>query len=69
VSLLGLLSPVVATFTGWLVLDQTLTRVQLLGVLLVGTALVVGQRTPNRGAAVPLVRLQELIADPDRAAA
>ena len=69
VSLLGLLSPVVATFTGWLVLDQTLTRVQLLGVLLVGTALVVGQRTPNRGAAVPPVRLQELIADPDRAAA
>jgi len=38
-------------------------------VLLVGTALVVGQRTPNRGAAVPPVRLQELIADPDRAAA
>lgn len=44
VSLLGLLSPVVATTAGILVLDQALTPVQLLGAALVLTALWVGQR-------------------------
>lgn len=45
VSLLGLLSPVVATAAGWLVLDQTLTGSQLAGAALVLTALWIGQRS------------------------
>ncbi len=49
VSLLGLLSPVVATTAGWLVLDQTLTPVQAAGATLVLGALRLGQRPP-RGA-------------------
>jgi len=49
VSLLGLLSPVVATTAGWLVLDQTLTPVQAAGAALVLGALWLGQRPP-RGA-------------------
>jgi len=49
VSLLGLLSPVVATVTGWLVLDQHLTPVQLGGAALVLGALWLGQQTrPTR---------------------
>jgi probable blue pigment (indigoidine) exporter len=44
VSLLGLFSPLVATVTGWLVLDQTLTPVQLAGATLVLGALWTGQR-------------------------
>jgi len=49
VSLLGLVSPVVATVAGWLVLDQTMTATQVLGAALVATALVVGQRRPRDG--------------------
>jgi len=49
VSLLGLLSPVVATSAGWLVLGQTLTPVQAVGATLVLGALWLGQRPP-RGA-------------------
>ena len=44
VSQLGLLSPVVATTVGWLVLDQRLTVVQLFGAFVVLTALHLGQR-------------------------
>lgn len=47
VSLLGLLSPVVATAAGWAVLGQTLTWAQALGALVVAGALVVGQ-LPSR---------------------
>lgn len=43
VTLLGLLSPVVATALGWLVLGQTLTLGQLLGALVVLAALVTAQ--------------------------
>ncbi|HET9555793.1 MAG TPA: EamA family transporter [Actinomycetota bacterium] len=45
VSLLGLLSPIVATVTGWLVLDQGLTPVQLGGAAIVLGALWLGQQT------------------------
>lgn len=51
VSILGLLSPVVATVTGWTVLDQDLTWAQALGALVVATALLAGQlpaRAPSR---------------------
>jgi probable blue pigment (indigoidine) exporter len=47
VSFLGLLSPVVAAAAGWLVLDQSLTGWQLLGVGLALGSLVAAQRTPT----------------------
>ncbi|MCB0954886.1 MAG: EamA family transporter [Ilumatobacter sp.] len=53
VSLLGLLSPVVATTAGIVVLDQTLAPVQLAGAALVLTALWVGQRPPQATAPDP----------------
>ena len=43
VTFLGLLSPLVATLLGWLALDQQLTPIQLLGALVVLTALVTAQ--------------------------
>jgi probable blue pigment (indigoidine) exporter len=43
VSILGLLSPVVAALTGWLVLDQVLTLGQLAGLTLVVVAVLLGQ--------------------------
>lgn len=46
VTLLGLLSPVVATALGWLILDQTLTFGQLLGAIAVLAALVIAQVRP-----------------------
>ncbi|MEU6785434.1 EamA family transporter [Nonomuraea angiospora] len=48
VTFLGLLSPVVATALGWLVLGQELTAAQALGALVVLAALVVAQRQPAR---------------------
>jgi probable blue pigment (indigoidine) exporter len=49
VSLLGLMSPIVATVAGLVVLHQTLTPAQLLGAALVLTAIWVGQRpAPTR---------------------
>ena len=50
VSLLGLLSPVVATLVGWLVSHQTLTPAQLAGGAIVLLAICIGQR-PSRGTA------------------
>lgn len=47
VSLLGLASPVVATIAGFVVLDQTLTAAQAFGVVLVLTAITLGQRPPR----------------------
>jgi probable blue pigment (indigoidine) exporter len=50
VTFLGLLSPVVATLLGWLVLDQRLTAAQVLGGLIVLTALLTAQlkkKTPR----------------------
>jgi probable blue pigment (indigoidine) exporter len=46
VSVLGLLSPVVATATGWLVLHQALTPAQVTGAGLVLLAVWSGQRVP-----------------------
>ena len=43
VSLLGLLSPVVATVVGWAVVGESLTTAQLVGVVIVLGAVVVGQ--------------------------
>lgn len=58
VSLLGVLSPIVAVLSGWLVLDQHLTSMQLVGFGLTFVALRVGQRDagPKGGlvAAVPV---------------
>ena len=45
VSILGLLSPVVATLLGWVALDQALTAWQLLGASVVLFAVVLGQRS------------------------
>jgi probable blue pigment (indigoidine) exporter len=45
VSLLGLLSPLVAAVVGWAVLDQSLTAVQISGMVLAFGAVVWGQRT------------------------
>lgn len=44
VSVLGLLSPVVATLAGWVVLNQTLGPAQVVGTTLVITAVWLGQR-------------------------
>jgi probable blue pigment (indigoidine) exporter len=54
VSILGLLSPVVATIAGWLVLDQRLTLAQITGAGLVLIALWLGQRTSRRPRAMTL---------------
>lgn len=59
VTFLALLSPMVATLMGWLALDQQLTPLQLAGVVLVSTAVVLPQlRTtsapPDVPAAVPV---------------
>ncbi|NUP63174.1 MAG: EamA family transporter [Nonomuraea sp.] len=48
VTFLGLLSPVVATALGWLVLGQRLTLAQVLGALVVLAALVAAQLQPIR---------------------
>jgi probable blue pigment (indigoidine) exporter len=48
VTFLGLLSPVVATLVGWLVLDQGLTASQVLGAVVVLGALVVAQKVQTQ---------------------
>ncbi|MFB4277948.1 EamA family transporter [Nonomuraea sp. MTCD27] len=53
VTFLGLLSPVVATALGWLVLGQDLTAAQALGALVVLAALVVAQLQPSRPRPLP----------------
>lgn len=47
-SYLGLLSPVVATLLGYLFLQQTLTSIQLLGVVVVLSSVLLGQQTFRR---------------------
>ncbi|HEX5616397.1 MAG TPA: EamA family transporter, partial [Acidimicrobiia bacterium] len=47
VSLLGLVAPVVATLAGLIVLDQTFTLAQLVGIVAVLSALWIGQRVPK----------------------
>ena len=54
VTFLGLLSPVVATVLGWLALDQRLSPAQLIGGLVVLTALVVAQ-TKKKAPAPPVL--------------
>ena len=51
VSFLSLLSPVVATALGFVVLDETLTPAQLLGALTVFAGVVLGQRASAAGSA------------------
>ncbi len=53
VSFLGLLSPLVATLAGWLVLDEALTPLQLVGAALVLLAVVSSQRSPGPAKAIP----------------
>ncbi len=55
VSLLGLLSPVVATVLGWAVLGQSLTAVQLLGMAVALGSLIAGQSAVRPRPAVVLV--------------
>jgi probable blue pigment (indigoidine) exporter len=43
VSLLGLLSPVVAIALGWIIAGQAMTPIQIVGLLLVLAALLIGQ--------------------------
>ncbi len=57
---LGLLSPLVATALGWLVLDQSLSVTQSLGGLLVLAAIVVAQTRSGRGAQVGPDRVKTL---------
>ncbi|MDI7059621.1 EamA family transporter, partial [Pseudomonas aeruginosa] len=45
VSLLGFLSPGTAVLLGWLFLDQTLSALQIIGVLLVIGSIWLGQRS------------------------
>ena len=52
VSFLALLSPVVATVLGWVVLGQSLTFLQMAGALLVGFAVVFPQRLGRRAPTV-----------------
>ena len=47
VTMLALLSPVVATIMGWIVLGQTLSQVQLAGAALVLGAVVLGASRPS----------------------
>ncbi|GAB3158085.1 EamA family transporter [Micromonospora sonneratiae] len=63
VTFLGLLSPLVATILGWLVLDQQLTGAQLLGGIIVLAALVAAQKQqhPQRAARRPVT---ERVAEP-----
>jgi probable blue pigment (indigoidine) exporter len=56
-SVLGLLSPLVATLAGWAVLHQRLTPAQLAGAALVLGAVVVGQRTTSAGEDLVLARV------------
>lgn len=66
VAFLGLLSPVVATAAGWLILGQELTPGQVLGAVIVLTALVAGQ-TRDTGTAL-LVSTSQPGDDPHRGA-
>jgi probable blue pigment (indigoidine) exporter len=45
VSYLGLISPVVATLIGFVLLHQTLTSIQLMGIAIVFMSVLIGQRT------------------------
>jgi probable blue pigment (indigoidine) exporter len=47
VSYLGLMSPVVATIIGYVFLQETFTSVQLIGVAIVLTSVLIGQRTSS----------------------
>lgn len=56
VTLLGLLSPVVAALLGWLVLAESLSPGQLLGAAAVLAAVIVGTRTPAEPTAAVTLR-------------
>jgi probable blue pigment (indigoidine) exporter len=56
VSLLGLLSPVVAITLGWIIAGQAMTPIQLVGLLLVLAALLIGQTGSRARPASPGVR-------------
>ena len=48
VSFLGLLSPIVAIFAGYLILNQTLSNIQIIGIVLTFTSILVAQKIANR---------------------
>jgi probable blue pigment (indigoidine) exporter len=62
VSLLGVLSPIVAVLSGWLVLGQSLTAMQLVGFGLTFVALRVGQRSPAPAPAAQHLELERPVA-------
>lgn len=57
VSFLGLLSPIVAVFAGFLLLRQTLSFVQIAGAILIFSSLVIVQRS-SMGKTIPTIRRQ-----------
>ncbi|BFU43586.1 EamA family transporter [Krasilnikovia sp. MM14-A1004] len=57
VSLLALLSPVVATAVGWAVLGQQLTAAQLVGMVVAFGAVLVGARQPRRTPSEPVTEI------------
>lgn len=63
VTFLGLLSPVVATGLGWLVLDQRLSPAQIVGALIVLGALITAQTKKKKSSTppAPVVRLPERV--------
>jgi probable blue pigment (indigoidine) exporter len=62
VSVLGLVSPLVATFAGWIALDQSLDGQQLAGALLVLGAVVLVARPERRRAAPSAIRVAPIAA-------
>lgn len=61
VTFLGLLSPVVATGLGWLVLDQRLSPAQILGALIVLGALITAQIKKKSSTPPSVVRVPERV--------
>lgn len=63
VAFLPLISPLVATILGWLVLGETLTPVQGIGFALALLAVACAQRTPTRPASTPVRRAEPATLD------
>jgi len=62
----GRFTPVVAAVAGWLVLEQSLTRWQLLGVTLALGSLIVSQRTSTQYARTPRTTTSPIPTPTDR---
>ena len=60
VTFLGLLNPVTATLLGWLVLDQRLNSLQVLGAVLVLVSVVLGQQRRRTASTAPPERVESV---------